>query len=329
MSAEHQRAEVHSVPIAELLGGHVAILEAEGRRRVLGKGLPDPALGEAVLAIQKLAESFDAWLLPVAGKIAAALLDVVIARETSNADDALWQCAADCSARWPGAFSEFADGVISRSVQLLRASEVEPALLSWLASPVRLSAWTAVLLTQPTASATASFRQYAELLHRLPAVPAVSLPMLEHVEALVLLTSPTSPILNRHAITLAQRSQRDADVRLRVVGAKLRLLVGAVVHPRAAPLHVPLAAPQPTTVAHPATEGPFQADGQHTLRTAEAPRMLAPTLMPRVQTGQGLPAPKTHRSEPTSATVVDARRTQPASQHDDIELPDIVDDDLE
>jgi hypothetical protein len=333
-----QAREAPTVSLASVVNDALVTLRKEATRRAKQSGLRDAETDTAAEVLSRAAELHRAWLLPAAGKVAETLHDVVTGPESDAADLPVWTAAAVCSAWWPGSFGEFAEGVLAKSTRALQNEyPAEARRLPWLANDACMACWSRVLLSTPAVSQTPSFRSYAELLPRgAPATPEGHVAFLAHVEAVALLLDPISPTLVQYASRLAAAAVRGGDAEAKICGMRLRAVLGALLHPRCAPLHVPLAAPAATR--YEVSEAPlpshhFNGGAYAPLQLPQASaapprRVVAPQAVPNPAASTAEPARKSHRTEQSLVTSTSAP-TKPAIATDDFEVPSIVDEDIE
>ena len=320
-----------TVTLAQLLDGPLAALRAEARRRRDRAGLRPADVDVSAESLRELAARYRSALLPAAPKIAETLLEVLLSTKDSlrEADDKLWATAADCAVRWPGAFREFCIALLAEAARKGLSGSVgslDPASGT-------LESWTIVLLSCAGCIAgSPELREYAEnAVTRWQVDPDLA-GAAGHIDLLVAMLRPSSAALNSFALRVADRCGRHSDAAVAVVGHRLRLTVSAVCHPRCAPLHVPLVAPERSSIAHalrrPA-EGPVPVGDE--VRSTE--ELAVPsrrfTEAPAVTSSHwsGERQIKSVRTESTTTVRTLAGRATAGSVG--FEVPDIVDDDLE
>jgi hypothetical protein len=334
--------EEPTVPVSEVLGQQVECLVREGRRRRGGAGVRDPQLDSSAAALADVAARFGTLLLPVSASIADAFEDVLTADESGVDDAAVWSAAASCSLHLPGTFHRFSTQIMSLTSRFSR--QEPPRASPWLGDEGIIRSWNQVLMSAADSQVdAATLREYADTLPRVqfPQQADARVQFLGHVRAVLAFLEPMSPTLNRAAVTWVSTGLLDKNLGTRSAAYELRAALAVLLHPRCAPLHVPVVAPA-ATASGPLTAlpqgghhdvAPF-GDAQVATRSIPAglPARSQTFVAPAAPANANAPPPaepqvrKIHRTEAKPVAAVSAPK--PDAVADDFEMPEIVDDDL-
>lgn len=261
---------------------------------------------DALRQLTRQVETQRAALLPVASDVVANLQDMVVAGGCTDA--ATWTAAVTCAAVWPSASCAFAAAVMESAVTgQSGCSLLESAALAY---------WTDVVTLVGSRVDSALCTRYAAVSsERLSsASECATVDQLRHLTTLVLCVQPMSRVVVRHCCNVADAAQQSRCTTCICAAAALRSALGAVVHPRCAPLHLRVAS---TTYEPAAPILSVNATG-NVLPMPASREAFAPPALGRAAASQAENANARQRHQP-------AAKVTPAADDDDYDAGDIVD----